>query len=531
MTSRKWFRKKWSQWKRSGSEHAPRQDMSWKEEGEQCLSPRLEENRAALRNIFDGCSDIVFRELKIHREIDALMVFIDGIVDSKDIHDNVLRPLFHRQVNDDRIVTLERLRNQEIALTQFSKVNRMSELLDSVLGGNVALLVDGLDECLILNAIGGKRRSVEEPASEATIRGPREGFTENLRTNTALIRFRVKSPTLKMESLKMGKYTRTNVVLAYMEGIADPRVVDEVRKRLQSIKIDGVIESGYLEELIEDEPFSPFPQLQYTERPDTVASQLLEGRFAIFVDGTPFVLTGPVTFWQMLHASEDYYERFYIGNFIRWLRYVFLFLALFTPALYIAITSYHQDLLPTTLTLTVAASRESIPFPAIVETLIMELSFEALREASVRLPRTIGQSVSILGALVIGQAAVQAGIVSAPMVIIVSLTGIASFTIPRFNFAISIRLLRFPLMILAAAFGLFGIVIGTVWILVHLVSLRSFGVPYMSGAAPYKQDEMKDIFIRAPWWMMVFRPTTYSPANSKRMQKGMKPSPDSKPEG
>ncbi|SPU14199.1 spore germination protein [Bacillus subtilis] len=220
-----------------------------------------------------------------------------------------------------------------------------------------------------------------------------------------------------------------------------------------------------------------------------------------------------------MQASEDYYERYLMSNLIRWLRYMFLFVALYLPAIYVAVITYHQDLMPTNLMFSVASAREPIPFPAIIEALIMEISFEALREAGVRLPKTIGQTVSILGALVIGTAAVEAGIVSAPMVIIVSLTGIASFTIPRFNLAISIRMLRFPLMFLASIFGIFGIMLGTIILVLHLCKLQSFGIPYLSGISPFKRDEVKDIFVRAPWWTMTRRPGTYSRGNG---QKGAK---------
>jgi spore germination protein KA len=329
-----------------------------------------------------------------------------------------------------------------------------------------------------------------------------------------------------MLSMTIGTETKTNVVLTYIDDIADPKLIKDVKKRLNKIKIDGILETGYIEELIEDHPYSPFPQMHYTERPDTVAGNLLEGRFAIFVDGSPFALIAPVTMWQMLQASEDYYERFFISNLVRWIRFLFVAIALFLPALYIAITTFHQDMLPTTLILSIAGAREAIPFPALVEALIMELSFEALREAGVRLPKTVGQAVSILGALVIGQAAVQAGIVSAPMVIIVSMTGIASFTIPRFNFAITVRLLRFPIMLLAGALGLYGIVIGLVLISVHLTQMTSFGVPYLSGLSPYSKTDTKDIVIRAPWWKMIHRPSTVH-RDQQRMNDKINGSPES----
>lgn len=490
------------------------------------LSDSLQKNIDVFKRVFKHCSDVVFRELHISHELNGLLIFIDGIVKSEELHDNAIRPLLFQILNQEhKKITPDMVEKDTITLSQLSSVKKFSETLDAILAGNAALILDGYQEALILNARGGERRGVEEPTTESVIRGPREGFTENIRVNTGLLRFKIKSPKLKTESLTIGEHTRTNIVLAYIEGLADPKVLQEVQARLNSIHIDGILESGYIEELIEDEPFSPFPQLHYTERPDSVAAQLLEGRFAIFVDGTPFVLTGPVVFWQFLQATEDYYDRFFIGSFIRWLRFFFFFIALFLPAIYIATVTFHQDMLPTTLLLSIASARESIPFPALLEALIMEISFEALREAGIRLPKTIGQAVSILGALVIGQAAVEAGIVSAPMVIIVSLTGIASFTIPRFNMAISIRMLRFPLMILAGFFGLFGIIIGTVWIAIHLCHLRSFGVPYMSGIAPLQKNELKDIFIRVPWWKAILLPSTFIHRNRKRANKGMKPSP------
>jgi spore germination protein len=506
------------------------------EEMSNALSDRLQDNLDILKKVFKGCSDVVFREMHISHQLDGLLVFVDGIVKSDVLQDNTLRPLLLQMTDsqEHNRITPDDIEKDTLTISQLARVDKLSEIVDAILAGNAALFLDGYKEALILNVRGGERRGVEEPATEAVIRGPREGFTENIRTNTGLLRFKIKSPRLKTESFTIGEHTRTNVVLSYIAGIADPKVIEEVESRLQSIHIDGVLESGYIEEFIEDQPLSPFPQLHYTERPDSVAAQLLEGKFAIIVDGTPFVMTGPVTFWQFLQASEDYYERFVIATLIRWLRFLFLFIALFLPALYVATITFHQDMLPTTLALSIAAAREAIPFPALLEALIMEVAFEALREAGIRLPKTIGQAVSILGALVIGTAAVEAGIVSAPMVIIVSLTGIASFTIPRFNMAISVRMLRFPLMIFAGFFGLFGIIIGTVWIAVHLCHLRSFGVPYMSGIAPLQRDELKDIFVRVPWWKMVLRPTSIIHRNRKRMKDGMKPrppSPETRPEG
>ncbi|AET57820.1 putative spore germination protein [Paenibacillus terrae HPL-003] len=494
---------------------------------EQPLRSSLEDNLTALRDIFKDCSDFVYRELMISPERKGMLAYIEGTVKSEDLQDHILRPFILGMMLKDPEVngTLDPLDETRISMSQTKTMDQWKMVSAAILDGNAALFVDGKSRAYIFSAKGGVRRGVEEPQTEAVIRGPREGFTETLRVNTALLRFKLKTSKLKMHSMTMGTETQTGVVLTYIEGIIDPKLVEDVKKRLSDIKIDGVLETGYIEELIEDHPFSPFPEMEYTERPDTVTAQLLEGRFAIFVDGTPFALIGPVTMWQMMQASEDYYERFFISNVVRWIRYLFLILALFLPALYVAVTTYHHDMLPTTLILSIAAARESIPFPALVEALMMEISFEALREAGIRLPKTVGQAVSILGALVIGQASVQAGIVSAPVVIIVSLTGIASFTIPRFNFAITVRLLRFPIMLMAGVFGLFGIIIATTLIATHLTKLTSFGVPYMSGYSPYKHTDQKDIVVRAPWWKMTKRPSWIGKDNNKRAKKNMNGSP------
>lgn len=484
------------------------------------ISRDFAENIKQVKTVFQDCSDVIYREIQLSEHIRGLLVYIEGIIKVEDVQQHILRPLIeglaqHPQA-DGEIYPLSFTR---VSLSQTKSATDWPAVINGVLTANVAIFVEGMDEVLLFSVKGGSRRSVTEPQTEAVIRGPREGFTESLRINTALIRFKIKTEKLKLLDMVIGKVTKTDVALAYIEGLAEENLIADVKERLGNIDIDGILESGYIEEWIEDNPSSPFPQMQYSERPDSVAAQLLEGRVAILVDGTPFVLIAPVTLWQLLQASEDYYERFFISNMIRWIRFFFLFLALFLPSLYIAVTTFHQDMLPSTLILSIAASREAIPFPALVEAFIMEISFEALREAGIRLPKTVGQAVSILGALVIGQAAVQAGIVSAPMVIVVSLTGIASFTVPRFGLAVTVRMLRFPIMLLASAFGLFGIVIGAVWIVVHLTQLKSFGVPYMNGIAPYVPEDTKDIFSRVPMWKMKKRPSDASRANMRRIGK------------
>lgn len=331
-----------------------------------------------------------------------------------------------------------------------------------------------------------------------------------------------------MECMNVGKLSKTELVIAYLDGIAEDTTVEEVRNRLNRISIDAIEESGYIVEFIEDNPYSVFPQVLQTERPDRVVANLLEGRVCILVDNTPFVLIVPITFYQLMNSTEDYYERYILASAIRCLRYLFLAIALLFPSIYIAVVSFHQELLPTTLLFSVAAAKESVPFPVIVAAFLMEISFEALREAGLRLPRPIGGTVSIVGALVIGQATVQAGIVGAPLVIVVSITGIASFMFPSYSLTGAIRLLRFPMMILAAVLGLYGILLGILFILIHMVRLRSFGVPYLSPIAPFNFNQLKDVFIRAPWWAMIERPGDTVKKNPSRMKKWLRPHPPSR---
>lgn len=473
----------------------------------------LEQNKTYLQRVFSDCSDFVIREFRIEQSLAAILLFVDGMVNTELLNET-MKSLMMLEGGEELI---DGISDMTLPVSQIQKVDNYADLLISVLGGDTGLIVEKNNKALLLGVRGMEKRSINEPDTEAVVRGPREGFVENLRTNTSMIRRKLKTPRLKMKPMTIGRESNTNVVVTYLDDLADPALVEEVVGRLEVIDIDAVLESGYLEEFIQDSAFSPFPQVQYTERPDMVAGALLQGRVGILVDGTPFVLLVPFVFAEILQASEDYYERFQISTLIRWLRYTFLLLSLLTPGLYVAITTYHQDLLPTTLLLSVAAAREAIPFPAVVEALIMEITFEALREAGIRLPKTIGSAVSILGALVVGQAAVQAGIVSAPMVIVVSITGIASFTIPRFNGAIAIRMLRFPIIIAASLFGLFGIMISVMLIIGHMASLRSFGVPYLSPVGPLSSRDLKDVVIRAPWWTMKNRPS-YMPIQDSLRQ-------------
>lgn len=489
------------------------------------LTGNLQEDFQEIKNRFDRSSDFCCREFEINSAHKAVILFIDGLVNKDSIDSNVLTPLLSYSGN---VLQTERLPKEIEEIIRSAAVTKgasLKEAVDRVLSGDTLLLVDGVKHFLLISEKSWEQRAVEEPATEAVIYGPREGFTENIRTNTSLVRRRLKTSELKLESIKLGELSQTEVVIAYLDGIAEQSIVEEVRSRLNRISIDAIVDSGYIVELIEDNPSSVFPQILQTERPDRLVGNLLEGRVGIMVDNTPFVLIVPITFFQLMNATEDYYERYILASTIRCLRYFFIFVALLFPSIYIAVTTFHQELLPTNLLFSVASARESVPFPVFIAALLMEISFEALREAGLRLPRAIGGTISIVGALVIGQAAVQAGIVGAPLVIVVSITGIASFMFPSYSLTGAIRLLRFPMMFLAAFLGLYGILLGFFLILSHLVRLRSFGVPYLSPLSPFNFSDLKDVFIRVPWWAMNKRPSDTGKKNPNRMRKLLRPHP------
>ncbi|GIP46459.1 Spore germination protein B1 [compost metagenome] len=400
------------------------------------------------------------------------------------------------------------------------------EMLSGMLTGAAAVLVEGVEGALLVSIPGGSRRSVEEPSSQTVIRGPKEGFTEDISTNLSLIRKRLRTPDLRLENRVIGTYTQTRVVVAYIRGIAQASVVEEVLKRLDAIDTDSILESGYIEEFIQDRAFTPFPTIINTERPDTVAGSILDGQVSILIDGTPFALVCPVTFFKFFLSSEDYYQRYDISSFLRNIRLFSFLVAMLLPSLYIAVTTFHPEMLPTTMLISIAAQREGTPLPALLEAMLMEITFEVIREAGVRMPRVVGPAISIVGALVLGQAAVQAGLVSAVMVIIVSFTAIANFVIPTFAMSSAVRLIRFGLMILAGSFGLYGILSGIIPLLMHLVSLQSFGVPYFLPVAPLSWSNIKDVFIRLPWPRMNKRPEYISIQNQVRQGNGPKEDPN-----
>lgn len=466
------------------------------------LLDNLEENIAYIKNELGSSTDLVIRELDLlncsNRR--AALIYVEGLVDSNQVQDHVLKPLISEDfVNEidqiDDLVSF--VKNKQLSNSNLSERKDYEDSIFSILNGSTLILFNGYKVAIAADTAGSEQRSVSPPEDQAVLRGPRESFTENIRTNTALIRKKIKNKNLWISTKKLGSVSHTNVAVIYIKGIASDEVVQNVEAKLESIQIDGVLDSGIIEQLIEDSPLSPFPTIYHSERPDIIAAGLMEGRVAVAVDGSPFVLIAPAVFIQFFQAPEDYYERTDYG-LLRLLRIFSFFIALVGPSLYIALTTFHQEMIPTELFISIAAGRQSVPFPTVIEALIMESTFEILREAGLRMPRAVGQAVSIVGALVIGQAAVDAGIISPSMVIVVSITAIASFVLPAYNMGLSVRILRFPLMIISASFGLFGIFIGLGLLIIHLCSLQSFGVPYLSPVSPFKSNYQQDTLVRFP---------------------------------
>ncbi|MFP3126097.1 spore germination protein [Ectobacillus funiculus] len=494
------------------------------------LSTRLSVNVQKLQDITGNSPDITIRMIEVGAGVDMAVMYINGLVESNTINNVIVKSLM-REIERENgqswkgVKILSLIKKRVLSIGGVEDIYDMDQLLSSLFSGDTIILIQGYDRGLSASTLGWEHRGVEDSQSQTVIRGPKEGFTENLTTNTALLRRKIQSPQLWMEIKRIGRVTQTKVAVMYLKGIADEKVVAEVMHRLNRIDTDSILEGGYIEEFIQDASFTPFPTIANTERPDAVAGSVLEGQIAILVDGTPFVLLAPVTFFKFFQSSEDYYHRYDISTFIRILRYTAFIMSILLPSLYIAVTTFHQEMLPTTLLISLMAQREGIPFPAFLEAIIMEITFEILREAGVRMPRAIGPAISIVGALVLGQAAVQAGLVSAGMVIIVSFTAISNFVAPAFNIAITARLLRFLFMVLAATLGLFGIVAGLVAILIHMAGLRSFGVPYLMSMAPFVSANQKDILVRVPWWAMFTRPRFINQQNSIRQGKNLQPSP------
>ncbi|MEC1180310.1 spore germination protein [Metasolibacillus meyeri] len=506
--------------KHSDTQQSPLSQLS-PDAHQQPLSTSLQNTLDTIKRTTGFSDDMIVRQLFIGEAAkqSVAIVYIEGLVNKADITNTLLEPimgLLTDQVEENIEKTTDYLKQYCLTIGNVEEIKKFATLYSALFNGSAIILVDGLAIALATNIKDAKDRPVMEPATESVIRGPRESFTETLRTNTALLRRKIKNPNLWIQTKIIGSVTQTDVAVIHINGIANEKIVQEVLDRLNQIDIDGILEGGYIESLIQDTQFSLFPTMYTSERPDVIAGELLEGKVAIMVDGTPFVLIVPSLITSFLQSSEDYYSNAIVTSLIRLLRIAAILISLVAPAFYVAVTTFHQEMLPTPLLISIASQREGIPFPAVIEALLMELAFEVLREAGLRMPRTIGPAVSIVGTLVIGEAAVTAGIVSAVTVIIVALTAICSFIFPSYGLSNSVRVLRFPFILLAGGFGLYGVMIGILALVLHLCSLRSFGIPYMSPFAPLILEDQKDAVLLFPRKFLTKRPRLVNQTNTTR---------------
>ncbi|RAP74356.1 spore germination protein [Paenibacillus montanisoli] len=475
------------------------------------FTPQLADNAAVLDQILGKSADMQQRELKLcgSSEYPGVCCFVDGLADTS-IIEAILKALivFGSDLHRDpaAMPTAEEICTTLMVNASAKPCRQVRDGIAGIVSGDTLVLIQGLDEAILVSSKGWKDRSIEEPSSENNVRGPRDGFTESIRTNTAHVRRRIKDPLLRFDATVVGTRTQTDINIAYIQDLVKEGLVEEVKRRLKRIKIDAILESGYIEELIEDAPLSPFNTVQSTERPDKVASALLEGRVAIFIDNTPVVLIVPTFFWQFIQAPDDYYNRYWVGSFFRCVRYLALIISLVLPSIYVMLVSFHHEMIPTSLALTIASGREVVPFPVLLEAIMLEIAFELMREAGLRMPKPIGQAVSIVGSLIIGQAAVAAGLVSPFMVIVVAITEISSFAIPSYSSSLALRIFRFPLLIASGTFGLLGFATVFFALMLHALSIRSFGESYMAPASPFRPSDQRDMLLRMPIWMMNDRP-------------------------
>ena len=483
------------------------------------IVPSLDENITNLKVRYNALinSDIILREFILNlngKNYNSLIVSIDGMVNSELVNNFLLRPLMESANYNSKTINLNGVKVKKskkidlatyihhrlMPLNDVNKVDTLDKLITAVNSGNVALLVDTLDIAFVVEVKGYKIREISSPSNEIVVRGSQEAFVENLRTNTSILRRSINNESLIIENCNVGKISKTSIAVCYLKNIANSDLVNEVKYRINNLDVDFIISSGQLEQLIQDESNVAFPQLIATERSDKTAMHLLEGRVAVIVNGSPYVLIMPGVFLDFLSSPEDMNLKHQYSNLLKIVRFIATFITLLLPGIYVAITNYHTELIPTELLFTIAASRNTVPFPTIVEILIMEISFELIREAGLRVPTPFGSTIGIIGALILGESAVSANLVSPILIIVVAITGLSSFTIPDFSLSFSFRIYRFVFVILGYLCGLLGIVIGVFIGLAILVSLKSFGSPYLAPYVPATNLNTSLSYFIKPIW-------------------------------
>ena len=485
---------------------------------EEKLLLSLKSNIDYIKYIFSDCGDIVYREF--FAGCNMCLVYIDNITNSVAIEESILTNLMNRSdMHGDGNEFIDRSLLEVVSVKDVKKIYTFQEVINAILSGDTVILCDEADSALQASTKGFPTRGVGSVKTEVSVLGPKDAFNESIAVNIVLIRRRIKNTKLKLKRMKIGTGTKTDIAVMYMEGIVNNEILKNVEKSLENVDIDGVYDSGYIEQLIEKEFTSPFPQIQITERPDKTASSLMEGRIAVVVDNSPYVILLPAPLNEFFQSADDYYERWEIMSFIRFMRYVGAFLAVSLPGLFIALAVYNPSVLPVSLALKIAGSRQNIPFPTAAEMLVMEIAFELLIEAGIRLPSPVSSTIGIAGGIIIGQAAVEAGIVSPMIIIISALTAICTYVIPNTSVTAGIRIFKYIIIFTSSFFGLFGFWIGILLLLIHLSSIKTFGIPYLypfCSASENGYSDLKDSIFRLPLFMIKKRPVYANKENRKK---------------
>lgn len=473
------------------------------------VSANLRENEKYLRSRLENCSDILIRPMRLgdKHKVDCLMVYIEVAVSNMMLDDSALGKMINHfwEISPEDIQ--EFVRHNSLGIADVKKLENLDESIDAMLAGNAVFFIDGYDKAMKISSKGYPSTGVMEAESEKVLRGSREGFSDSVKSNSALVRKRLRDTRLKVEEYKIGVRSHTLTQVLYMDDLVHEGLLEEVKERLEEFQIDGILDSGMLEQLTEDVWYSPFPQYQTTERPDRAVQEILKGKVVILCDNSPEALILPGNFSSFMESSEDWYHRFEMASFLRILRYLAVIMATVLPGLYLAVIRFHTQILPSALILSFAEAREGVPFSSVVELIFLELAFELIREAGVRVPGSLGNAIGIVGGLVIGQAAVEANLVSPIVVMIVALTALGSMTVPNEEFAAAFRLVKYGFLILGGYLGIYGIVLGIYLVIGHLAGLISFGIPYL---VPFIKKEQKgsrgEGVLRVPLRKRVLRP-------------------------
>lgn len=480
-------------------------DQEQQNEAKQKKSPHNTEDAPTIENMLNLLRDNVDLEHLIFYDEKLQFLFFTTLIDSKKLSDDILNPI--------TFLDYEAATNF-IKMKNFTQVKTLKEAIDAITSGNIIVFYE--DKAYSFNYYGPENRGIERSETESVIIGSHDAFVEDANTNLSLIRRRIKSPKLKIISLKVGEVSKNEVFIIYIEELANKEIVEELKRRIERIEIDTVNDSDMLAQLIDENPDSVFPQYFNTEIPEVVRSKLVAGKIAVILEGSPVALTAPASFFEFIQSPDDYNQRWAIGTSLRILRILAIFVTVTFTAFYVAFITYHYEVLPEDLLLTLAESRSKVPFPPVIEAVLMEITIELLREAGARLPTKIGQTIGIVGGIVIGQAAVEAGFTSNILIIVVAISAIASFVLPSYNMSNAVRIIRFGLIILAGILGLFGIMVGIAFTLIHVISLTSLNTPYFVPVSPVYVREWKDVFIRGPYWSMKKRPVQSNTKNTVR---------------